>query len=67
MASVKPKLNGEPGLLQNIGKNQWAYNEQCCDCGLNHHFHFWIYKGELWCKAYRDDYATYVTRKRKKR
>ena len=41
-----------------------AYKLACCDCGLVHSMHFRVWNGRVQWKAYRDEKATRLLRKR---
>jgi hypothetical protein len=44
-----------------------AYKVACCDCGLVHSMHFRVFKGRAQFKAYRDEKATRLLRKRERK
>jgi hypothetical protein len=59
----KSVISGEPMKSQNIGKNQWLYNLECCDCGLQHLFIFEKHKNKLLLFAYKDEFETKLNKK----
>ena len=66
MSKIKTFMSGEPMRTEYIGRNEWIYNIECCDCGLRHFFILTKEKKNLFIKGFRDDYATRLARKKKK-
>ncbi len=66
MSKIKTPLSGEPMETGYIGRGEWIYNVECCDCGLRHFFIFTKDKKKLTIRAYRDEYETRLARKKKK-
>ena len=62
MKKEKSIVSGQKIKTERIGKDEWIYNIQCCDCGLVHLFIFMKDGKRLKIKAYRDDYKTKKTR-----